>query len=360
MGHSLERQKEREATIMSNLPTLAMDGMMPDEFPKRHAEIAIATAARETAADKQSFVKQGAPDKTLSADWRAVSTFTLPLVPKGGTIVDLGGSGGQLARFMALSRPDVKAVVIESDPVLYDEAVKTLKKEGLDKRIEVRRGPVDQALDKLGQEGHKVDAITSVYRTHVQSDAQNIKDFEAMGRLAAQTGASLLTHDLHRPNVAKNIKTMTEIFPEDSAPKSFRDGYGNALKGAYRAGEMEGLLEAHTGHDGWYHMPAAPMGAAQVQMHVKMGTHIPAAGTVPDPVFPASDPEYVKIGDGMAGVLKAGGMLRQAQNLPSRMGAEVVMGLQDLSEGLRALGVSPPPHLGQPESRRGKGPKPSF
>ncbi len=360
MGHSLERQKEREATIMSNLPTLALDGLQPDEFPKRHAEMSIAAAARETVAEKQSFVKEGAPDKTLSADWRAVSTFTLPLVPKGGTIVDLGGSGGQLARFMALSRNDVKAVVIESDPVLYAEAVKNIKKEGLENRIEVRRGPVDQALDKLGQEGHKVDAITSIYRTHTQTDAQNIKDFAAMGRLAAKTGASLLTHDLHRPNAAKNIKTMTEIFPEDSAPKSFREGYANALKGSYRAGELEGLLEAHTGHDGWYHMPAAPMGAAQVQMHVKMGTHVPAAGTVPDPVFPAGDPEYVKIGDGMAGVMKAGGLLRQAQNLPERLSAGVVVGLQDLSEGLKALSLPISAHAAEPDPRKMRGPKPSF
>lgn len=265
----------------------------------------------ETLADKKSFFDQSHPDGTLSADWRAVTTFASPLVPKGGTVVDLGGNSGQYGKFLALSRPDVKVISIESDPDKYKMAQDEIHRLHLEGRITLMRGPVPEALDKIAASGQKIDAVTSVYRTNIQTDAQNATDMAALGRFNQKTGASILMHDLHRPQLKSTLATMIEVYPAPDSTQEFRNGYRDAMMGAYRDDEMRRMLQQHVGGK-WQDMPAMPMAPAQVQMHILPGTHVPPAGTTPEPNYPPTKAEYIKVAEGMAGLIQAGGMKERA------------------------------------------------
>lgn len=265
----------------------------------------------ETFADKKSFFDQSHPDGTLSADWRAVTTFASPLVPKGGTVVDLGGNCGQYGKFLALSRPDVKVISIENDPDKFKMAQDEVRRLGLESRITLMRGPVPEALDKITNSGIKVDAATSIYRTNLQTDAQNAADMAALGRLNQKTGASILMHDLHRPQLKSTLATMIDVYPAPDATPEFRNGYREAMLGAYRDDEMRKMLKQHVGGK-WQNMPAMPMAPAQVQMHILPGNHVPASGTTPEPNYPPTKAEYIKVADGMTGLIKAGWIKERA------------------------------------------------
>jgi FkbM family methyltransferase len=297
----------RQTRIISQIPNLEIAQRQPfiDSFPQRDP-----SAARnmQSPQDIIDFNKESGPNQTLSADWRAVTMSISPLVPQGGTVVDVGGNNGQYARFLALSRPDVKIIAIESDPIRYQQAVENLKKDGLQDRVELRRGPLESALAKIEKDGTKVDAISSIYRTHLQSDKENRADMAAIGNLAEKTGASVLMHDLHRPKLEAAINIMTQIYPADEATQHFRDGYGASLKSSYRDGEMRQMLAETMGNHGdrWVHRPAALMGAAQVQMHILEGTNKPDSEATPNPTFPPTPNEYVKLGQTMHDIMKDG------------------------------------------------------
>lgn len=297
----------RQTRIITQIPNLEIAQRQPfiDSFQQRDPN---AARNMQSPQDIIDFNKESGPNQTLSADWRAVTLSLSPLVPQGGTVVDVGGNNGQYARFLALSRPDVKIIAIESDPIRYQQAVENLKKDGLEDRVELRRGPLEAALAKLEKDGTKIDAISSIYRTHLQSDRENRADMAAIGNLAEKTGASVVMHDLHRPKLESAINIMTQIYPADEATQHFRDGYGASLKSSYRDGEMRQMLAETMGNHGdrWVHRPAALMGAAQVQMHILEGTNKPNSEATPNPIFPPTPNEYVKLGQSMHDIMQDG------------------------------------------------------
>ena len=311
-GQDSRRAAEREAVINSALPGLvtneiAADFGGRDEFSRR-----VPARDPEPLAEKKKFFDQAQPDGTLGVDWRAVAHFALPLIPKGGTVVDLGGSAGQYAKFMALSRPDIKVIAIEPDAEKFHLAKDELKRTGLGNRIALINSPVPAALDQLAAEKREIAAVTSIYRTSLQDDQTNIADMEALKKLNKASGASVLFLDLHRPRLQSTINTMTSIYPDDNATPYFRKAFADGMKGAYRTSELRGMLKDFVGGQ-WQNMPAAPMGPVQTQLHIMNGTHVPAPGAVPAPDYPPTKPEYVKLSDTLIDVLKAGGVLEQAR-----------------------------------------------
>lgn len=301
------RDTLRQAKIAASIPHLELWQRQPfiDSFQQRDPNAARNMQSKQDIID---FNNQSGPNQTLSADWRAVTLAVSPLVPQGGTVVDVGGNNGQYARFLALSRPDVKIIAIESDPIRYQQAVENLKKDGLQDRVELRRGPLEAALAKLEKDGTKIDAISSIYRTHLQSDKENRADMAAIGTLAEKTGASVVMHDLHRPKMEVAINLMTNIYPADDATQHFRDGYGASMKSSYRDGELRQMLAETMGNHGdrWVHRPAAFMGAAQVQMHILEGTNKPGPYASPKPQFPPTTAEYASLGEKMYDTLRDG------------------------------------------------------
>lgn len=311
-GQESRRAEEREAIINAALPGLvtneiAADFGGRDEFSRR-----VPALAPEPLAEKKSFFDQAQPDGTLGVDWRAAAHFALPLIPKGGTVVDLGGSAGQYAKFMALSRSDIKVIAIEPDAEKFHLAKGELKRTGLGNRITLINRPVPAALDQLTADKKEIAAVTSIYRTSSQDDKTNIADMEALKKLNKTSGASVLFLDLHRPRLQSTIKTMTSIYPADDATDHFRKGFADGMKGAYRTSELSGMLKDFVGGQ-WQNMPAAPMGPVQIQLHIMSGTHVPAPGAVPAPDYPPTKPEYMKLSDTLISVLKAGGVIEQAR-----------------------------------------------
>lgn len=298
--------ERRKSAIYSAIPGLLLKEstaslMGRDNFPKR-------VPARDEASlqEKKDFFDQAHPDGTLSADWRTVTHTAAQFVPKGGTVVDLGGSAGQYAKFLALSRNDVKVIAIEPDPDKYRMAQEEIQRMGLGSRISMMKGPVPEALNKLSAAGAQVSAITSIYRTHLQTDAENIKDMQALRRLSENTGASVVFHDLHRPFLNSTATTMSSIFPADDATDKFRQGYADAMKGSYRDTEMRNLLSQHLGGQPRRDMPASPMGPSQMQQHVVVGHAAPKLRTAPLPQYPPTKDEYAEVASTLNGMLARG------------------------------------------------------
>lgn len=300
-----EARKSEQLHANLKIASWERDPDKRDEYPKRHPE----RVGRETLKEKQDFHREARTDGTLSADYQCVTGNVSPMVKTGGVIVDLGGNSGRYAEFLAKSRPDVTVIAIEPDPEKYKLAKNELEKirrenPSAANRIKLMNKPVAEALGEIGQSGQRVDMITSIYRTHIQTDQQNTLDFNAVGHLAKSSGASIVTMDLHRAKRHETAEIMPKVFPADDASFEFRNGYEAALKyGAYRGAEMEGLLKATAGVKGWEHHVAGTVG--QLQMHIKSGKN-DAKGEAPDPQYPPTSKEYVEIGKDMNMIMKVG------------------------------------------------------
>lgn len=301
---SQDRHKERKSEQDSANLSIAkweLNPSLADDFPVRKPQLQPA----ETQADKVSFFKEASPTGTLSADWRATTENVSPMVKKNGVVVDCGGSSGRYAEFLALSRPDLKIISIEPDPVKFKMAQDEIKKAGLDGRVTLINKPVPEALEQISKSGQSVDMVTSLYRTHLQTDAQNNADFAAMAKLNRTNGASVMMLDLHRARRHETAEVMPKVFPDDGASQEFRDGYEAALKyGAYRGQELEAALRAKMGQKGWDDRVAGVVG--QLQMHILSGRNAVKDGTAPNPNYPPTKAEYVQIASDMNLIMNVG------------------------------------------------------
>lgn len=341
-----KRAEEREWTIKKSLPGLIAGEAKAsltsrDELAKRQPY-----SEQQSIEEKLAFMKQAQPDSTMSADWRSMTGFVSPLVASGGTVVDLGGSSGQFPKYLALSRPDVKVISIEPDAESYRMALEDIKKHGLSDRVTLIHNKVPEALAQIGQ---KADAVTSIYRTHLQSDADNISDMKAIKDFVGKTGASVVFHDLHRPKLQSTIDKMIQIYPADDASDKFRQNYASSLKGAYRDQELQEMLTRHIGGK-WQDMPALPMAPAQMHMHMQKGTHVPRPGTTPEPVYPQTKEEFVKIGDSMSNLFKAGGLVDQGVTAVDESVKSVSTGLRETYNKLVAKPSPDEPRIVMPKS----------
>ncbi len=299
----LDRHTERKIEQKAAIPVLAAYEQFGSDAYLQRDQTGGGKHGQGYQAKKEFFDEAG-PTGTISADWRAMTDNVSPMVKRGGTVVDLGGSSGRYAEFLAMSRSDLKVICIEPDAERYKLAVEQIKKAGLADRVTLINKPVPDALNELARSGAKVDMMTSIYRTHLQTDAQNVADMKAMGNLARLSGASIITHDLHRPVNPKTVDLMANIYPGDSAGPDFREGYRAGMRSAYRGAEMETLLERHVGAVGWENRVARPLG--QMQMHLMRGAAAPLEGQAPNPVYPQMPKEYVEVADDMNMILRMG------------------------------------------------------
>ena len=299
----IDRHTERTIEQKAILPVLAKYEMeRGDDFPKRDEH--GGRAQGQSFQGKKDFFDEAGPSGTVSADWRMMTDNVSPMVKQGGTIVDVGGNSGRYAEFLAKSRPDLKIIAIEPDPERFKLAQANLKKEGLEGRVTLINKPVPEALNELRKSGTKVDMMTSIYRTHLQTDAENARDMKAMGDLARSSGASVVTHDLHRPESAKTVKAMSDIYPADTASHEFREGYAAGMRSAYRGGEMEKMLKGNIPGQ-WEDRVARPLG--QMQMHIMSGANAAKPGEAPNPNYPPTSQEYIDVAKDMNMILKMGG-----------------------------------------------------
>lgn len=279
-----------------------------DQLPKR-----TLTSNTETLADKKSFFNEAGPQGTISADWRCVTDKLSPLVKKDGVVVDLGGSAGRYPEFLALSRKDISQIyAIEPDKEKYDMARTEIKRAGLEGRITLINKPVAEALKELDAKKVNVDAVTSLYRTHIMSDTQNAADMAATGAITKRTGASFLSIDLHRPKLQNTAELMAKVYPADNASHEFRSGYVDGLKSALRGEEMKLLLEKNMGRSNWDHSVMNVIG--QLQMHVMSGDNSRKGAPAPNPTYPPMKQEYIDVANDMTMGLKASGAIENASS----------------------------------------------
>jgi len=180
------------------------------------------------------------------------------LLPRGGTVVDLGCGSGRLLARLAHGRPDAHIIGLDlSDPML-ELGRELLAREGLDGRVELRKGDITTFDADLPEQ---VDLVSCNYALHQLPDEGLVeRTLAAIHRARESTGCAVYLFDLAR---LRNPATWPGILSMAKVPDAFRVDAVASERAAFTPEELSALL-ARAGLGDLDRAIARPLGENQV------------------------------------------------------------------------------------------------
>ena len=196
-----------------------------------------------------AFHQQGERDGALIPVYHFNALATSRLIPKGGTLLDLGSGTGQYLAYLATCRPDISIIGIELAPNMVAIGNKFLADKGLSNRVKLVLGDMTNFVETINE---RIDLISSVFSLH------HLPSFEALDSCLAELkklsqlhNSAIWIFDHARPR----HKNTPLIFPEIFTPladKAFKLDSTNSLFAAFSFQELTQTLN-NAGFDNIHH-----------------------------------------------------------------------------------------------------------
>lgn len=169
--------------------------------------------------------------------YRRVARQVAALVPRGGTVLDLGcGSGHLLEELLAL-RPDCLAIAVDLSSAMLARTHARLTAAGLCDRCLFLREDMTTPLPI------RPEAVVSLFAAHHLPDAVLLRRFLAALAGYAAEGAAVVLWDLARPRQAASIPAFREAFHPGCGPCFARD-VEHSLRAAWSRAEVQAACRA--------------------------------------------------------------------------------------------------------------------
>lgn len=197
-------------------------------------------------ASVEAFDREGRPGGSLEAVYLFNAERLSLLLPKGGTLLDLGSGSGRFLIFMARCRPDIHIVGVELAPQMREQGRSCIALEGLADRVDLCAGDMTD-LGTLNMP--RIDVLSAIFSLHHLADAAQLsRCARAMGNLRRLHGCGVWVFDHARPKLERTAHEFP-AYVSPCAHPAFRASSRDSLLASFsfeelRAHLWDGFLEA--------------------------------------------------------------------------------------------------------------------
>jgi tRNA (cmo5U34)-methyltransferase len=194
------------------------------------------------------------------------------LLPRDGTLLDLGCGSGRLLARLARGRPDVRIIGLDLSEPMLETGRRTLEAEGLADRVELRRGNITRFDAEVDDQ---VDAISCNFALHHLPDEESAgRCLEAIARTRERTGCAVWIYDFARLRNPASWPAMLSMI-NWPGPVVHSDAI-ESERAAFSVAELTELLQ-RAGLGDLHHARSRPLG--ENQAHWAASRHHPAPVT---------------------------------------------------------------------------------
>jgi ubiquinone/menaquinone biosynthesis C-methylase UbiE len=195
------------------------------------------------------------------------------LLPEGGTLLDLGCGSGRLLARLAHGRPDARVIGLDLSEPMLETGGRTLEREGLSGRVELRRGDIT-SFDADLQE--PVDVVSCNFALHHLPTVEHAtRCLEAIARTRSRTGCAVWIFDFARLRHPGSWPALTSML-NWPGPVVHSDAI-ESERAAFSAEELTALLE-RAGLDDLEHVRSRPLGEQQLHWVAARDRPVPVTG----------------------------------------------------------------------------------
>jgi SAM-dependent methyltransferase len=186
----------------------------------------------------RAFHEQG--ESSLLPVYHFNALATSRLLPRGGTVVDLGSGSGQYISYLAGCRPDARILGLDLSPTMVELGAKKLVQERLHPRVQLAGGDMTCFRHLIPD---RVDVISSVFALHHLPDHASLdRCFREMEYVRRLSCGAVWIFDHARPKHPGTAEEFPKIFTP-SAPESFQRDSRNSLMASFSFQEMSAALD---------------------------------------------------------------------------------------------------------------------
>lgn len=204
------------------------------------------------------------------------------LLPKGGTLLDLGCGSGRLLARLARARPDARIIGLDLSEPMLETGRNTLEQEGLSDRVQLRHGDITTFDANLDEHVNTISCNFALH--HMPTEEVASRCLEAIARARSRTGCAVWIYDFARLRHPRSWPALISMLTLPG-PVIHNDAI-ESERAAFSAAEMATLLEG-AGLGDLEHVRSRPIGEFQVAWAAGRDHPEPATGLWQEQLMPA-------------------------------------------------------------------------
>lgn len=231
-------------------PLRVAELVLREAFAREAIERTPEPEAMDAAGEVAAFDREGEAGGALAGVYAFNARAISRMLPRGGTLLDLGSGSARFLVFLARCRPDVRVYGVELSSEMRARGREAIARAGLTGRVTLLAGDMTE-LEALAP--RRIDAVSAIFSLHHLPDIEHLRRCaEQVGRLRAAHGCGVWIFDHARPRLRRTAFAFPDCFTPDAAAV-FKTNSRNSLLAAFSFRELSETLARQ--------MPEAPRGA---------------------------------------------------------------------------------------------------
>lgn len=220
-----------------------------------------------------AFDREGEAGGALAGVYAFNARALSRMLPRGGTLLDMGSGSARFLVFLARCRPDVRLCGVELSPAMRARGRAAIERAGVSDRVTLLAGDMTE-LEALNL--RLVHAVSAIFSLHHLPDFKHLRRCALqLGRLRAAHGCGVWIFDHARPRLRRTADDFPECFTPDAAAV-FKTNSRDSLLASFSYGELREALARH--------LPEAPRGAQARVLRLYQAHWLAPRGERPDAV----------------------------------------------------------------------------
>lgn len=247
---SLEAPLPQTTAGLPLRPLRVAELVLREAFAREAIERTPEPEAMDASEGAAAFDREGEACGALAGVYAFNARALSRMLPRGGTLLDLGSGSARFLVFLARCRPDVRLCGVELSPEMRARGRSAIERAGVSDRVALLAGDMTE-LEALKL--RRVDAVSAIFSLHHLPDFEHLRRCaEQIGRLRAAHGCGVWIFDHARPRLRRTAFAFPDCFTPDAAA-AFKATSRDSLLAAFSYGELRETLARQ--------LPEAPRGA---------------------------------------------------------------------------------------------------